>query len=173
MNIGGYHQERNSRNAFACDRGRARLPRRRRQAGVGEPGPRGGHNHQYQLPPRFRRINRIASMYSADGQNIFAAALVGCGAGRSSTIVLRVGGGGYPDAPTPRAVRPLALCITSPLRSARSRRTLPGEPVVASIGNAAQGKNSSLKIGWTGMAPPKGDIAHRYVFQLFALDATP
>ncbi len=34
-----------------------------------------------------------------------------------------------------------------------------------------QGKNSSLKLGYTGCAPPKGDTPHRYFFQLFALDA--
>jgi Raf kinase inhibitor-like YbhB/YbcL family protein len=33
-----------------------------------------------------------------------------------------------------------------------------------------QGKNSSLKIGWTGMAPPRGDRPHHYHFQVFALD---
>ena len=35
---------------------------------------------------------------------------------------------------------------------------------------AVEGKNSMLKKGFTGAAPPKGDRAHRYHFQLFALD---
>ena len=33
-----------------------------------------------------------------------------------------------------------------------------------------QGKNSGLRTGWTGMAPPKGDTQHHYHFQVFALD---
>jgi phosphatidylethanolamine-binding protein (PEBP) family uncharacterized protein len=33
-----------------------------------------------------------------------------------------------------------------------------------------QGQNSALKVGYTGCAPPKGDLAHHYHFQLFALD---
>ncbi|MBS2026295.1 MAG: YbhB/YbcL family Raf kinase inhibitor-like protein [Deltaproteobacteria bacterium] len=32
------------------------------------------------------------------------------------------------------------------------------------------GRNSFLKEGWAGCAPPKGDDAHHYHFQLFALD---
>ena len=35
---------------------------------------------------------------------------------------------------------------------------------------AVEGKNSMLKKGFAGAAPPKGDRPHRYHFQLFALD---
>src|SRR2546430_1129846 len=35
---------------------------------------------------------------------------------------------------------------------------------------AKEGKNSMLKTGWAGCAPPQGDIAHRYFLQLFAVD---
>jgi Raf kinase inhibitor-like YbhB/YbcL family protein len=38
---------------------------------------------------------------------------------------------------------------------------------------ALQGRNSLLKAGWAPCAPPKGDVAHRYVFQLFVLDRAP
>lgn len=44
------------------------------------------------------------------------------------------------------------------------------DPLPLSLQGAAQGKNSNLKTGWTGMAPPRGDTPHRYFFQLFALD---
>ncbi|MBV8781779.1 MAG: YbhB/YbcL family Raf kinase inhibitor-like protein, partial [Phycisphaerae bacterium] len=51
-----------------------------------------------------------------------------------------------------------------------SRTELP-EGVPATESNfLMQGKNSGLKSGWTGMAPPKGDTPHHYVFQLFALN---
>jgi Raf kinase inhibitor-like YbhB/YbcL family protein len=38
------------------------------------------------------------------------------------------------------------------------------------LGETRTGRNSMFGTGWTGCAPPKGDAAHRYVFQLFALD---
>ena len=34
-----------------------------------------------------------------------------------------------------------------------------------------EGKNSNLKVGYTGAAPPRGHGAHHYHFQIFALDA--
>ena len=40
----------------------------------------------------------------------------------------------------------------------------------ALAGGAQQDRNSLLRLGWTGCAPPKRDHAHRYVFQPFALD---
>lgn len=41
----------------------------------------------------------------------------------------------------------------------------------ARAGGAREGRNSLLKTGWVGCAPPKGDSAHRYFFQLFAADS--
>ena len=46
------------------------------------------------------------------------------------------------------------------------------EELASAAGGARQGKNSTLKLGWTGMAPPKRDTPHHYHFQLFALDRT-
>jgi Raf kinase inhibitor-like YbhB/YbcL family protein len=40
----------------------------------------------------------------------------------------------------------------------------------ALAGGAHQDRNSLFRLGFTGCAPPKRDHAHRYVFQLFALD---
>ena len=52
----------------------------------------------------------------------------------------------------------------------------PGLPEGASHTGAdflVEGKNSKLKPGYLGAAPPSGDSAHRYHFQLFALDLAP
>jgi len=38
------------------------------------------------------------------------------------------------------------------------------------LGGGHVGRNSRLKSGWAGCAPPKGDNEHHYHFQLFALD---
>ncbi|HYV65229.1 MAG TPA: YbhB/YbcL family Raf kinase inhibitor-like protein, partial [Myxococcales bacterium] len=40
----------------------------------------------------------------------------------------------------------------------------------ARAAGAREGRTSLLKLGWVGCAPPKGDSAHRYFFQLFALN---
>lgn len=74
-----------------------------------------------------------------------------------------------PDAPTPEPFVHWLLYNIPP-----SVKMLPEgiqkEESAAAASGAVQGKNSTLKIGWTGMAPPKGDTPHRYFFQLFALD---
>ena len=69
-----------------------------------------------------------------------------------------------PDAPTPNPfVHWLVYGIPPQAQSAGA----------ALAGGAQQGRNSMLRPGWTGCAPPRGDHAHRYVFQLFALDRAP
>jgi Raf kinase inhibitor-like YbhB/YbcL family protein len=66
-----------------------------------------------------------------------------------------------PDAPTPNPfVHWIVYGIT---------------PSADSVGAALfqgghAGRNSMMRTHWAGCAPPKGDLAHRYVFQLFALD---
>src|SRR5947209_16358377 len=46
--------------------------------------------------------------------------------------------------------------------------------IAAALATGAQaGRNSMLRTGWAPCAPPKGDRAHRYFFQLFALAAPP
>jgi hypothetical protein len=74
-----------------------------------------------------------------------------------------------PDAPTPEPfLHWLVYNLGAQVRSIPEN--VAKVEVAREIGGATQGKNSSLKIGWTGMAPPKGDVPHRYFFQLFALD---
>ena len=74
-----------------------------------------------------------------------------------------------PDAPTPNPfVHWLLYNIPPDLRGLPE--DVRYEEIAAAARGAMQGKNSTLKIGWTGMAPPKGDTPHHYHFQLFALD---
>jgi Raf kinase inhibitor-like YbhB/YbcL family protein len=69
-----------------------------------------------------------------------------------------------PDAPTPNPFLHWAIYGIS--ASARD--------VAQAIASGANvGRNSMLRSGWAPCAPPKGDDAHRYVFQLFALDVLP
>ena len=66
-----------------------------------------------------------------------------------------------PDAPTPLPF--VHWLVHSILPSA-------GSLDAARAAGARVGKNSMFQRGWAGCAPPKGDFAHRYFFQLFALD---
>jgi Raf kinase inhibitor-like YbhB/YbcL family protein len=50
--------------------------------------------------------------------------------------------------------------------------SIPGTPRLPDFGGALQGRNSHGTIGYFGPRPPKGDPAHHYHFQLFALDST-
>jgi len=68
-----------------------------------------------------------------------------------------------PDAPTPQPfVHWLVYAVPPAAKSIDAARA----------GGAREGKNSMFKTGWVGCAPPKGDVAHRYFFQLFAVDRT-
>jgi len=84
----------------------------------------------------------------------------------------------------PEGVQSLVLIVTDPdvpgnfthwilYNLPPDLRSLPagvaGDPVLASFGNARQGKNGFDKDGWGGPCPPVG-AAHRYVFRLYALD---
>ena len=66
-----------------------------------------------------------------------------------------------PDAPTPLPfVHWLVYAIPPSAKSIDAARA----------GGARQGRNSMFSTGWVGCAPPKGDLAHRYFFQLHALN---
>lgn len=70
-----------------------------------------------------------------------------------------------PDAPTPEPFVHWLVFNLPP----KSKSLVEGASGNGS-GSGLEGKNSKLKSGWAGMAPPKGDMAHRYIFQVFALD---
>jgi Raf kinase inhibitor-like YbhB/YbcL family protein len=50
------------------------------------------------------------------------------------------------------------------------REAVPGAPRLPLPEGMLQGRNSHGSVGWFGMKPPQGAPAHRYHFQLFALD---
>ena len=68
-----------------------------------------------------------------------------------------------PDAPTPQ---PFVhwIALMSPDVRTLGFMLRPGTSTVES------GRNSLLRTGWVGCAPPRGDQAHHYHFQIFALD---
>ena len=65
-----------------------------------------------------------------------------------------------PDAPTPNPFVHWLVYGISPRCGSLEDALATGAQV---------GRNSMLRTGWAGCAPPKGDRAHRYFFQLFAL----
>lgn len=108
----------------------------------------------------------IPAKYSADGGGISPPlAWSGLPMGTESLALIVED----PDAPTPN---PFVHWLLYNIR--RDLREIPEdvrhEELAAKAGGAMQGKNSNLKIGWTGMAPPQGDTPHHYHFQFFALD---
>ena len=139
----------------------------------GVPGSRAGDDQLTSLQPEFQADATIElssaafksgeampMKYSADGQNISPPIKWSSVPAGTQSLVLMV-----EDAPLPHPfVHWLAYGIDA------SRSELPeGVPTTESI-YVRQGKNSGMKTGWTGMAPPNGDTPHRYFFQLFAVN---
>lgn len=108
----------------------------------------------------------IQKKYTADGENI-SPALSWYGvpsAAKSLALLLE-----DPDAPTPNPfVHWIAFNI--PAWVPGIPQAIPANEHLFQPVEMMQGKNSSLKIGYIGCAPPKGDSPHHYHFQLFALD---
>jgi Raf kinase inhibitor-like YbhB/YbcL family protein len=105
--------------------------------------------------------DRLLPRFSAEGGNRSPPlSWVGVPAAAKSLVLIAED----PDAPTPKPFVHWMVYGISPL--------VTGFPEGAANG-ALEGKNSTMKMGYTGAAPPKGDSPHRYHFQLFALDFDP
>lgn len=116
----------------------------------------------------FENMSAIPSKYSADEQQISPPLSWSTVPEGTKSLALVVED---PDAPTPNPfVHWLLYNIPAELRGLPE--DVRHEEIAAAARGALQGKNSTLKIGWAGMAPPKGDTPHHYHFQLFALDRT-
>ena len=48
---------------------------------------------------------------------------------------------------------------------------VPGQARLTEFGEPEQGRNTYGSVGYYGPKPPRGDRAHHYHFQVFALDA--
>jgi Raf kinase inhibitor-like YbhB/YbcL family protein len=73
-----------------------------------------------------------------------------------------------PDAPTPR---PFVhwLLFNVPPRLGGFPEGLVGESPAALLGGR-MGRSTAMRTSWVPAAPPRGDLPHRYHFQLFGLD---
>ena len=113
----------------------------------------------------FAAGQAIPSEYSADGNKV-SPALQWSGvpsAAKSLALIVE-----DPDAPLPEPFMHWLAWNISPQTSSLPK-AVPAENEVTNP-PMAQGKNSQLKIGFAGAAPPKRDDPHHYHFQLFALD---
>ena len=101
----------------------------------------------------------IPPQFSADGggQTPLLRWTGALGATRSLALLVE-----DPDAPTPN---PFVHWL---LYGIRVSTQTTAEALAA---GALIGRNSMMRPNWAGCAPPKGDLAHRYFFQLFALDS--
>ncbi|MFT3784660.1 MAG: YbhB/YbcL family Raf kinase inhibitor-like protein [Tepidisphaeraceae bacterium] len=74
-----------------------------------------------------------------------------------------------PDAPSPRPFDHWLL-YDLPSTTTSLREGVPGLPILAGLGFAKQGVNSFGSTGYFGPHPPSDHGAHRYYFQVFAMD---
>ncbi len=124
-----------------------------------------GSNEALQLDsPAFARDGRIPVRFTADGEGISPPLRWAKVPERTVTLALLVEDA---DSPTPA---PLVHAIVANLppggELAEGEIQADGSPLVII------GKNSFLKPGWLPPDPPRGHGAHRYAFQVFALDTT-
>jgi hypothetical protein len=130
-------------------------------------------SHQFDVPDtiavssdQFGSGDPIPLKHSADGQNISPAlSWRGLPPDTQSIVLLAED----PDAPTPNPfVHWIAYNI--PISAHGMPEAISHDEQMQQPIPMRQGKNSGMKIGYTGCAPPKGDTPHHYHFQFFALD---
>jgi Raf kinase inhibitor-like YbhB/YbcL family protein len=114
------------------------------------------------MSPAFAKGGRIPARYTADGEVLSPPLRWGAGpAGTRSWVVWMED----PDAPTPA---PFVHWLVAGLDA--DRDSLPEDIPAQGADVAVQGRNSFLRVGYIGCAPPRGDIPHRYHLQVLALD---
>ena len=114
------------------------------------------------MSPAFARGRFIPRRYTADGLSLSPPLRWGAGpAGTRSYVVWLED----PDAPTPE---PFVHWLVADLDAGRD--SIPEGLPAQGADVAVQGRNSLLRVGYAGCAPPRKDIPHRYHFQVLALD---
>lgn len=117
--------------------------------------------------PAFGDMGRLPERFTADGEGVSPPLFWGDPPAGTAMLALLVEDA---DAPTPQ---PLVHAIVWNL-PARVGELAEGGIVADGPGSAERGdvgRNSYLGEGWLPPDPPRGHGEHRYVFQLFALDA--
>ena len=119
--------------------------------------------------PAFADGARLPDRFTADGAGVSPPLVWGDIPAEASSLALIVED---PDAPAPNPLVHAVIWNLPP-----GERRLP-EGAIASDGEGSSdgrdvGRNSYLSEGWLPPDPPTGHGPHDYVFQLFALSATP
>jgi Raf kinase inhibitor-like YbhB/YbcL family protein len=112
--------------------------------------------------PAFADGGRLPERFTEDGEGV-SPPLTWSGAPAAARLALIVED---PDAPT---ANPMVHAILIDLPAPDGR--LEEGAMTPERSDAVMGKNSRFKQGWLPPDPPTGHGEHRYVFQLFAVDA--
>ena len=119
----------------------------------------------------FAHEGAIPSRHTADGAKVspplrFAAIPTGA---RTLALVVEDA-----DSPTPAPlVHALVWDIPAEENHGFHEAAIDGDAMPTTRAGAALGKNSFMATGWLPPDPPTGHGAHRYCFQIFALDVVP
>jgi Raf kinase inhibitor-like YbhB/YbcL family protein len=115
----------------------------------------------------FRAGQAIPLKYSDYGEKVSPALRwTGAPAGAKAFVVLVED----PDAQAPKPFLHWSIYNLPPAVT-QLDEGVSGLPRLPELGGALQGRSSRGNTGYTGPRPPKGDPAHHYHFQVFALDA--
>jgi Raf kinase inhibitor-like YbhB/YbcL family protein len=114
------------------------------------------------MSPAFVKGGFIPVPYTEDGGGLSPPIRWGAGPEGTRSFVVWMED---PDAPTPA---PFVHWLVAGLGPERDG--LPEGIPAHGADVAVQGRNSFLRVGYIGCAPPRGDIPHRYHLQVLALD---
>jgi Raf kinase inhibitor-like YbhB/YbcL family protein len=117
--------------------------------------------------PAFKDGEPIPAAYAAEQQNISPPLAWASGPQRTRTHALML------EDPYVTGQPPFVhwTMHNIPAGTTQLREGVPGDPRLVLPEGALQGANDRGSTGYVGMRPPKGEPAHRYHVQVFALDA--